>query len=96
MTRKRAPSKSTCKVLSELLVQPQYGYALMKLTLLKSGTLYPILMRLSDRGLLETSWEDPETLGRPRRQIYKLTKNGRAFAIKATSQNDHMAPSCLD
>jgi DNA-binding PadR family transcriptional regulator len=29
----------------------QYGYELSQITELKSGTLYPILMRLSDRGL---------------------------------------------
>ena len=64
----------------------------MKLTGLKSGTLYPILMRLSDRALLETSWEEPDTLGRPRRQVYTLTKSGRAFAIKATTDKNHTAP----
>ena len=80
MTRKRAPSKSTCLVLSELSLQPQYGYALMKATGLKSGTLYPILMRLTDRGFLEAQWEEPQTTGRPPRQSYKLTPKGRRYA----------------
>jgi len=30
------------------------------------GGLYPILIRLADRGLLETSWEEGTPAGRPR------------------------------
>ena len=83
MTRDRAPSKSTCLILSELCLSPQYGYALMKATGLKSGTLYPILMRLTDRGLLIASWEEAQNSGRPPRQSYKLTPKGRAYAKEA-------------
>jgi DNA-binding PadR family transcriptional regulator len=35
----------------------KYGYDISRNTGLKSGTLYPILMRLAERRLLETSWE---------------------------------------
>lgn len=90
MTRERAPSKSTLLILSELCSDAAYGYALMKATGLKSGTLYPILMRLTDRGYLTSSWEQPETQGRPPRQMYKLTPKGQAYAqsvlgpVKAT------------
>lgn len=79
MTRERAPSKSTLLVLSELSRGAVYGYALMKATGLKSGTLYPILMRLTDRGYLTSNWEQSETPGRPPRQIYKLTPKGQAY-----------------
>jgi PadR family transcriptional regulator, regulatory protein PadR len=34
-----------------------YGYELSRETGLASGTLYPILMRLSEQKLLETDWE---------------------------------------
>ena len=57
-----------------------HGYALIKATGLKSGTLYPILMRLTDRGFLEATWEEPEVTGRPPRQRYELTPQGRAYA----------------
>ena len=56
MTRHRKPSASTQKILAALLSktgEPHYGYALMKETGLKSGTLYPILMRLTERGYLK-------------------------------------------
>lgn len=87
MTRKRAPSKSTCLVLSELSIGPQYGYALLKATDLKSGTLYPILMRLTDRGFLTASWEELQSPGRPPRQSYKLTPKGRTYAEEALALN---------
>lgn len=91
MTRSRHPSKSTQLVLFHLSVQPEYGYALMKSTGLKSGTLYPILMRLTDRGFLVASWEEPQSSGRPPRQTYQLTPAGRSYAKEVlTSQNTNL------
>jgi hypothetical protein len=58
----------------------QYGYELSKQTYLKSGTLYPLLMRLSDQGLLASRWQEPERPGRPPRHAYRLTPTGLAFA----------------
>src|SRR4029077_12790770 len=46
---------------------------------LKSGTLYPILIRLAERKLLETSWETAE-VGKPPRHLYRLTPEGMRFA----------------
>ena len=57
----------------------KYGYDLSRVTGLKSGTLYPILMRLADRNLLETSWEANET-GKPPRHMYRFTPEGMQFA----------------
>ncbi|MBE1602918.1 PadR family transcriptional regulator [Streptomyces stelliscabiei] len=54
---------------------PRYGYELMKAAKLASGTLYPILSRLSDAGLVESEWETSEEGQRPRR-YYKLTAEG--------------------
>jgi len=45
---------------------------------LKSGSLYPILVRLADRGLLETSWE-PAQGSWPPRHLYRLTLAGREY-----------------
>ena len=57
-----------------------YGYDLSKNTGLSSGTLYPLLMRLSDQGLLESQWQKPERPGKPPRHVYRLTSEGLAFA----------------
>ena len=56
----------------------RYGYELGKETGLKSGSLYPILIRLADRGLLETDWESEPPRGRPPRHLYRLTSAGEA------------------
>lgn len=60
-----------------------YGYDLSRVTELKSGTLYPILIRLSDRGLLESKWQPPVQEGRPPRHMYRLTSAGVVFARDA-------------
>jgi predicted ArsR family transcriptional regulator len=79
-------SAQTMSVLAALCDQPsqwQHGYALAKQTGLKSGTLYPILIRLADRGLVEACWQDEPTPGRPRRHLYRLTAAGLASATGA-------------
>lgn len=57
----------------------RYGYELSRNTGLKSGTLYPILMRLEKYTLLEARWEATED-GVPPRHTYRLTPNGLEFA----------------
>src|SRR5215813_5435442 len=86
--RNRPPSAQTINVLRALAAEPatwRYGYDLATEVHLKSGSLYPILVRLADRGLLETSWE-PGVGSRPPRHLYRLTSDGRDFvaALSAT------------
>ena len=64
----------------------RHGYDLAKETDLQSGTLYPILMRLAEQGLLEEDWEPSDTPGRPLRHIYRLTTAGRAVARAVASE----------
>jgi PadR family transcriptional regulator, regulatory protein PadR len=83
MPRLPNTSPQTLRVLELLLESPRswhYGYALGQLTGLKSGTLYPILMRLADQGWLETRWAEPEQPGRPPRHTYRLTADGARSA----------------
>ena len=85
MSRSRRPSVQTALVLRALARDPsawRYGYELGVEIGLRSGSLYPILMRLADRGLLETSWENEPPEGRPRRHLYRLTAAGIAFATQ--------------
>lgn len=60
----------------------RYGYDIARETGLASGSLYPILGRLADRGFLETLWEDQPPDGRPRRHLYRLTDRGVARAVE--------------
>ena len=78
-------SPQTAAVLAALRDHPaewRYGYDISRETGLASGTLYPILGRLADRGLLETRWEDDPPEGRPRRHLYRLTAQGAARAVE--------------
>ena len=74
-------SPQTLLVLDAFLLQAEewkYGYDLSRITGLKSGTLYPILMRLAERKLLETAWEAGEP-GRPPRHMYRFTPEGLRY-----------------
>ncbi|HEX4637610.1 MAG TPA: PadR family transcriptional regulator [Rhizomicrobium sp.] len=83
MGRKSIHSTQTDRLLAVLLKDAsawQHGYALMKQTGLQSGTLYPVLLRLSDQGLLEAEWRQSEISGKPPRHVYRLTPAGLSFA----------------
>jgi PadR family transcriptional regulator PadR len=81
-------SPQTLLILEAFLDHPaewKYGYDLSRVTGLKSGTLYPILMRLADRKLLETEWETSDRdkldkFGKPPRHMYRFTPEGMQFA----------------
>lgn len=66
------------RVLAVLVADPDgdhYGFDLMRRSGLASGTLYPILARLTEARWLEKHWEklDPVAAGRPARAYYRLT-----------------------
>src|SRR5436190_21401388 len=88
MRRNRPLSAQAISVLRALAAEPsrwRYGYDLGVEVRLKSGSLYPILVRLADRGLLEATWE-PGPEGRPPRHLYRLSTAGREYvaALPAT------------
>ncbi len=68
------------RALSARTQQWRHGYELLKETGLLSGTLYPLLMRMTEQGLAEAEWREPEQLGRPARHAYRLTYSGVALA----------------
>lgn len=83
MTRSRVPSPQTIAVLAALAADPatwRYGYDVGLDTGLRAGSLYPILIRLTDRGLLEAHWEANPPQGRPARHLYRLTPEGLELA----------------
>jgi hypothetical protein len=74
------------RVIRALAADParwRHGYDLGTETDLKAGSLYPILVRLADRELLEARWEDPPPQGRPARHLYRLTPAGLELAATA-------------
>lgn len=85
MPRDRQPSKQMRLVLAALSAQARqwrHGYDLMKETGLLSGTLYPLLMRMTDNGVVEAEWREPVQPGRPARHAYRLTAKGLALALE--------------
>ncbi len=81
----RRPSPQTVVVLQALANRPtawRYGYELGREVDLKAGSLYQILMRLSDRGFLESSWETEPPQGRPPRHLYRLSAAGIELAVE--------------
>jgi len=81
MRRNRPLSAQAISVLRVLATDPsrwRYGYDLVTEVHLKSGSLYPILVRLADRGLLEATWE-PGPASRPPRHLYRLSGAGREY-----------------
>src|SRR5262245_3239840 len=85
MVRSRRPSAQATAVLLALARDRaawRYGYDLCQQTGLQAGSMYPILMRLADRGLLETRWESEVPEGRPPRHLYRLTRAGLKAAAE--------------
>jgi PadR family transcriptional regulator len=86
MARKANTSRQTLLVFRAFLERQgdwRYGYDLSRETGLKSGTLYPALMRLEEQGLLETRWQEADQRGRPPRHMYRLNGAGSAAAQHA-------------
>lgn len=91
MTRRRKLSSQTLAVLEGLSVRPaawRHGYDLTRELGLKSGTLYPLLMRLTDEGLLESEWQAPARPGLPARHAYRITPAGMAAAVATATTRD--------
>lgn len=59
------------------------------------GTLYKALSRLEQRGMLNSSWEDPASAAlenRPRRRLYEITAEGHAAAAAAQANSGGRIP----
>jgi PadR family transcriptional regulator, regulatory protein PadR len=63
-----------------------YGFDIMTITGLASGTVYPALRRLEDAGFVLSKWERPsiaQAEQRPPRKYYEITKPGRTALKEA-------------
>jgi DNA-binding PadR family transcriptional regulator len=81
-------SPHTFRLLEVFASEPEswrYGYDLSRETSLMSGTLYPLLMRLTKHGLLESRWVTTVE-GTPPRHMYRLTAKGVTFASQRLAE----------
>lgn len=76
-------------ILQALWQGHEFGFDIMQVTGLPSGTIYPALRRLEAQGLVTSDWEkdlQARKEGRPRRRYYELTKPGRDRLAEAEAR----------
>ena len=87
MTAASGPlSYNAALVLQALVLGHPWGFEVMRVTGLPSGTVYPLLRRLEFAGLVRSHWEDEggaHQEGRPARRYYEATGTGRAALAEA-------------
>src|SRR5215472_3344496 len=67
----------------------QYGFDIMDVTGLPSGTVYPALRRLEDAGYVASKWEKhaiAQQEQRPPRKYYEMTKEGKEALAEAVKR----------
>jgi len=94
MVTERKPSAATRALLIALLDFPveegTWGRNLAAASGLAGGTVYPILTRLEQRGVVESADEeiDPVELGRPARRYWRFTHSGLQYARQLRAELD--------
>lgn len=89
MTRKMNLSFAGAAILQALAHNYRYGFDIMDVTGLPSGTVYPALRRLEQAGLVLSKWEEEDTARkdqRPARKYYELTNGGRETLYEAVAR----------
>jgi len=82
-------SFSGTAILQAVAHEYHYGFDIMDVTGLPSGTVYPALRRLEASGLLVSKWENEDaarTEQRPARKYYNLTAAGRQSLAEAVGR----------
>src|SRR5574342_309805 len=86
MSPKAYLSYSAAVILQALANGYQYGFDIMDVTGLPSGTVYPALRRLEESGLVKSKWEKhaiAQQEQRPPRKYYELTRDGKEALVEA-------------
>jgi PadR family transcriptional regulator PadR len=98
MSPKAYLSYSAAVILQALANGYQYGFDIMDITGLPSGTVYPALRRLEQTGLIDSKWEKAGIAQRelrPPRKYYELMPDGKdalAEAVKRYRLLESLAP----
>lgn len=80
-------SHTAALILKALSLGYRFGFDIMEVTGLPSGTVYPALRRLERDGLVSSQWESEVSgSGRPARRYYEVTPQGTAAAKAATDR----------
>jgi DNA-binding PadR family transcriptional regulator len=82
-------SHSAALILKALSLGYCFGFDVMDVTGLPSGTVYPALRRLERDELVASKWEaeaEATANQRPARRYYEVTRAGKAAALAATER----------
>jgi PadR family transcriptional regulator PadR len=73
-------SHTAAMILQAIHTGQVYGFSVMEMTGLPSGTVYPAMRRLERDGLIASKWEQQSIADaeqRPPRKYYRLTRQGK-------------------
>ena len=73
-------SHTAAMILQAIHAGYKYGFSIMEMTGLPSGTVYPAMRRLERDELIRSHWEQQSIADaeqRPPRKYYKLTRSGK-------------------
>jgi PadR family transcriptional regulator PadR len=73
-------SHTAAMILQAIHTGQVYGFSVMEMTGLPSGTVYPAMRRLERDGLIASKWEKQSIADaeqRPPRKYYRLTRQGK-------------------
>lgn len=76
-------SLSAAAILLAIHSGRRYGFDIMEVTGLPSGSVYPALRRLEAAKLIRSDWETCVASGGPERKYYKITPAGRLTSGRA-------------
>lgn len=82
-------SHTAALILKALSLGYRFGFDVMEITGLPSGTVYPALRRLERDELVVSQWEseaESSGAGRPPRRYYEITPQGKVAALAATER----------
>ncbi len=82
-------SHTAALILRALNLGYRFGFEVMEVTGLPSGTVYPALRRLERDGLAQSDWEPEDEAtqaARPARRYYRITSSGKALAVRAAER----------
>jgi PadR family transcriptional regulator, regulatory protein PadR len=93
MSPKSSLSYSAAVILQAIASGYVYGFDVMDITGLPSGTVYPALRRMEDAGLVDSKWENEAAAqreGRPVRKYYEISASGREALNEALKRYRYM------
>ena len=96
MGRNRQLGQATVALMKAITEGHRFGLDIMEATGLPSGTVYPTLARLEQRGYLGAAWEPEEIAlgeGRPKRRYYEITSEGEIALADAIRRFGFLASS---